>query len=116
MGEANTLVSSAFFSLAESAEAGERLEAFRDICDGFELAEVDFRLRGPGDLFGTNQHGLPPLRVADLLQDGQVSEEARQAATELLQQDPNLEAPEHQELRRRVMVRYGQQLEISDVG
>src|SRR5262249_42290074 len=53
--------------LSEQAQA--RLAAFASTTDGFELAELDFEMRGPGDLFGTQQHGLPPLRIADLRRD-----------------------------------------------
>ena len=58
-------------------EARARLEAFASTTDGFELAELDFQLRGPGDLFGTQQHGLPPLRIADLRRDQEVVAEAQ---------------------------------------
>ena len=59
------------------------------------LAEIDFELRGPGDLFGTRQHGLPPLRIADLLRDADVLEEARRDAQALVAADPGLAQPEH---------------------
>ena len=61
--------------LAEQSR--ERLDAFVSTTDGFALAELDFQLRGPGDLFSTQQHGLPPLRIADLRRDQSVLEEAR---------------------------------------
>ena len=60
--------------------------------DGFELAETDFKLRGPGDIFGTRQHGLPPLRIADLLRDQPLLEEARRDAQALVAADPGLGA------------------------
>ena len=58
--------------------------------DGFQIAEEDLRLRGPGDFFGARQHGLPGLKVADLGCDTQLLQEARQAAEQLLAQDPAL--------------------------
>ena len=84
--------------------------------DGFELAEIDFRLRGPGDLFGTKQHGLPPLRVADLQNDLQILEQARADARKLLKQDPQLSEEGLAELRARVLLRYGKSLQLGDVG
>ncbi len=65
---------------APSDEGRQRLEALVQSTDGFELAEIDFRLRGPGDLLGTRQHGLPPLRIADLRRDSAELEEARRDA------------------------------------
>jgi len=99
-----------------SQQARARLEAFAKTADGFQLAEMDFELRGPGDLFGTEQHGLPPLRVADLRRDRAVLEEAREAAQRLYASDPGLKRAEHGRLRRQMLVRYGNALELGDVG
>ena len=104
------------YSPSDSPDARQRLEAFASTTDGFELAEIDFRLRGPGDLFSTRQHGLPKLRVADLLNDQEILEQAREDARQLLSEDPELKAEELSELRRRVMMRYGKSLQFGDVG
>jgi ATP-dependent DNA helicase RecG len=77
---------------------------------------MDFELRGPGDLFGTQQHGLPPLRVADLIRDRAILEEARREAQQLFAADPGLKQSEHSRLRRQMLVRYGNALALSDVG
>jgi ATP-dependent DNA helicase RecG len=99
-----------------SDQARERLDAFANTTDGFALAELDFQLRGPGDLFGTQQHGLPPLRIADLRRDQQLLDEARRAAEQLFAADPGLKQPDHTRLRRQMLARYGQALELGDVG
>jgi ATP-dependent DNA helicase RecG len=104
------------FATPASDEAQERLDAFTKTSDGFELAELDFQLRGPGDLFGTKQHGLPPLRIADLSRDMPVVEEARDAAQALIQSDPELVNPAFARLRRMVFHRYGEALDLGDVG
>jgi ATP-dependent DNA helicase RecG len=99
-----------------SDAARERLDAFAKSTDGFELAELDFQLRGPGDLFGAQQHGLPPLRVADLVRDREVLEETRREAQLLVADDPNLQHPNNARLRQQMMQRYGAALELGDVG
>lgn len=105
------------FAQPATEDAQQRLDAFTRITDGFELAEVDLQLRGPGDLFGTVQHGMPPLRVADLRTDRTVLEEARQTAQELLDGDtPMLFRVEFDLLRQRVLQRYGKVLDLADVG
>jgi ATP-dependent DNA helicase RecG len=106
----------AVFSDVQSTGARKRLEAFAGTSDGFELAEIDFVLRGPGDLFGTRQHGLPPLRIADLARDSAVFEEAHRDAQHLVASDPALVAREFALLRQMVLRRYRQVLELGDVG
>lgn len=104
------------FADPQTQESQERLKAFASTTDGFALAEIDFRLRGPGEPLGTRQHGLPPFRIADLLRDREVLEEARRDAQQLVAQDPGLARPEHARLRRQMLVRYGRALELGDVG
>ncbi len=104
------------FADPQTDEAGQRLKAFISTTDGFRLAEIDFQLRGPGELFGTRQHGLPPFRIADLLRDSEILDEARRDAQSLVATDPGLSQPDHARLRRLVLTRYGQALELADVG
>jgi ATP-dependent DNA helicase RecG len=104
------------FCNATTEEAQKRLKAFEKLSDGFKLAEKDFEIRGAGDLFGTQQHGMPPLRVADLVRDKEVLYEARQDAGEMVQSDPGLAKPEHAKLRKQMLNRYGSVLNLGDVG
>lgn len=104
------------FASPATDEAVQRMDAFTRTTDGFELAEIDFQLRGPGDLFGTRQHGLPPLRIADMVRDVSVLEEARPAAQTLIAADPELSNPAYERLKRMVLVRYGEALDLGDVG
>ncbi|HEX6960318.1 MAG TPA: ATP-dependent DNA helicase RecG [Lacipirellula sp.] len=97
-------------------EARERLGLFATSTDGFALAELDVDLRGPGDLFGTQQHGLPPLRIADLQRDRDVLGEARREAQLLVAADPGLKHADNSRLRQQMMTRYGQALDLGDVG
>jgi ATP-dependent DNA helicase RecG len=68
----------------------------------FEISETDLKLRGPGDLMGTQQSGALDLLIADLGKDGEILKVARDAATEILQTDPSLEKPENQVVRQQV--------------
>jgi len=104
------------FADALTDDAMARLDAFVSTTDGFELAELDFKLRGPGDVLGTRQHGLPPLRIADLARDTEVLEEARKDARALVAGDPQLAREEHALLRKMAQVRYGKSLDLGDVG
>ncbi|MBA3725760.1 MAG: ATP-dependent DNA helicase RecG [Armatimonadetes bacterium] len=83
---------------ANNSDAEARLRVMVETSDGFRISEEDLRIRGPGELYGTRQSGELELRVADLLQDGKVLQEARQAATTLVSDDPRLSRPEHARL------------------
>jgi ATP-dependent DNA helicase RecG len=82
-----------------SEEGKRRLSVFAETCDGFRIAEADLAIRGPGDLLGTRQAGLPSFRVADLRRDFEWLERARDDARELL---PQLAAPALAALRLKV--------------
>jgi ATP-dependent DNA helicase RecG len=100
----------------QTEDSKKRLDAFVSTADGFELAEMDFALRGPGDLLGTRQHGMPPMRIADLQRDTDLLAEARRDAQKLIADDPTLIQPEFGLLRRMAIKRYGGTLELGDVG
>ena len=104
------------FAQPANPEAEKRLEAFVEMTDGFELAEVDFALRGPGELFGFRQHGMPPLHIADLTRDMELLIEARTVAQQTIEADPGLADPELAKLRQMVLSRYGKSLDLGDVG
>jgi len=78
----------------------KRIETMVRTNDGFEIAEVDLQLRGPGDLMGTQQSGILNLKIADLARDGQLVVLTRDEAKRLLEADPRLEKPENGMLRQ----------------
>jgi ATP-dependent DNA helicase RecG len=104
------------FASPGSDEATQRLQAFESSTDGFELAEIDFQLRGPGEFFGTRQHGLPPLMVADLRRDMEILQRARHVARTMVDEDPGLKAPSFHRLRKMMLNRYGTAMQLGDVG
>jgi len=89
-----------------SPESEERLGIMETVDDGFELAEHDLRLRGPGEYFGTRQSGLPDLRVAKLT-DVAMIEKARAEATAIVEEDPALARPEHARIGEQVSKLWG---------
>ena len=83
-----------------SKEAQTRLQTMVQTNDGFEIAEVDLRLRGPGDLMGTQQSGVLQLKIADVLTDQEILKTARHFAREVVDNDPSLQAEEHIRIRQ----------------
>jgi len=98
----------------QSGSAAERLAVMAETTDGFQIAEADLRQRGPGQLFGTRQHGLPELRVASILDDFSLLDEARADALELAARDPDLAAPEHRGLLPALRRMFGEKLALID--
>ena len=92
---------------SEDEIARERLRTLCHSADGFTIAEKDLELRGPGDFFGTRQHGLPPLRLANLYRDRELLQEVQDSLKQLLKSDPNLEKPENRSIRITLHTRYG---------
>ena len=80
----------------------ERLEIMCGTNDGFKIAEEDLKLRGPGDFFGSRQHGLPQMRIANLATDMQLLHSAQSAAVEVLRDDPELKSPENAKLMQEI--------------
>jgi len=99
-----------------SEEAKLRLQTLCRTNDGFEIAEVDLRMRGPGEIFGTRQHGLPELKVADLIDDIDLLRQARQAAFEIVERDPQLSDPQHAHLKDVLKTGYGYRMKLAEVG
>ena len=88
---------------ALSKETRKRIQIMTETNDGFEIAEADLKLRGPGDLEGTQQSGVAfDLKIANLARDGQLVQLARDAASDVLDRDPSLSLPENAILRRRL--------------
>ncbi len=79
-----------------------RIDTMVRTCDGFEIANEDLKLRGPGDFFGSRQHGLPPLKITDIGSDLELLEETRQAADKVLASDPLLQSPDNTGLKKMV--------------
>jgi len=86
-----------------SKESEKRIQTMVHTNDGFKIAEVDLKLRGPGDIMGTQQSGLMNLRIADLTKDGPIVSMAREHAIRILQEDPNLNSVDHTWLRRKLV-------------
>ena len=92
---------------AKVKEASEKLAVLEKTSDGFKVAEADWELRGPGDLLGTAQSGLPALKVGNLRTDAHLMLRARAAAVSILERDPRLELPENQRFRRLIVEQQG---------
>ena len=84
--------------------------------DGFRIAEEDLVIRGPGELLGTRQSGIPQLKVADLVTDLKLLQDARREAFDLLETDPFLEKEEHQLIRQNLFKTFARSLDLEDIG
>ncbi len=106
------------FLFAEPAtdDAKDRLKVFTRTRDGFALAEQDARLRGVGEFFGTRQHGIGEVAVANLIAEQKLLQTARQDAFALVAADSGLRRPEYARLRQAVLERYGRTLELAEIG
>ena len=98
-----------------SEDGEKRLKVMESTNDGFRIAEADLEIRGPGDFLGTRQSGMPDFRVANILRDASILEQARQTAFDLLEHDPELSSPDNANLREELLRRWGQRLELAAI-
>jgi len=104
------------FGNPRTPEARERLRIMTKTCDGFKIAEMDFKLRGPGEFFGTRQHGLPELKISDLIRDFSILKQARADAFEIVSKDPRLTWETHRKIRQKVLETFKDRLELISIG
>jgi ATP-dependent DNA helicase RecG len=100
----------------KSDEGRKRLRIMERTNDGFKIAEEDLNIRGPGEFFGVRQSGLPDFRVANIIKDAKILNEARQEAFDLVRRDPWLEDPDNFFLKEILKQRWKGRLELAGVG
>ena len=96
----------------KTGEAAKRLKSIEENLDGFQIAETDLEIRGPGEFFGTRQHGLPEIRFGNILKDFAIMEAARREAFDLIARDPKLEEDRHAALRKTLFSRFKGNIEL----
>jgi ATP-dependent DNA helicase RecG len=99
----------------DNETASSRLDCLNRTNDGFEIAEFDLRLRGPGEIFSTRQHGLPDLKIANIIDDYELLVLARRDAFAMVETDPMLVKAEHKNIRRVLVARFGDSLGLVDI-
>ena len=116
VGRGSTQSLCVFLGESTTEDGKQRLDAIGNTDDGFVIAETDLRIRGPGEVFGSRQSGLPPFQIADLATDGELLRVARDDAHAWIEKDPELFAPEVAVLKHKLWITYGKALGLGDVG
>ncbi|MFH1896889.1 MAG: ATP-dependent DNA helicase RecG [Candidatus Desantisbacteria bacterium] len=97
-------------------KGAKRLQTMCETNDGFKIAEVDLEIRGPGEFFGTRQHGMPELKLANIIYDAQILESARKEAFALLKNDPFLTDIDHQNIKKTFFYEFRDRIALGSVG
>ncbi len=116
VGRGSTQSLCVFLGESTTDDGKQRLEAIGNTDDGFVIAETDLRIRGPGEVFGSRQSGLPPFQIANLATDGELLRVAREDAHAWIEKDPELSAPGVAALKHKLWITYGKALGLGDVG
>jgi len=103
------------FAETENEITKNRLDIMTRTNDGFKIAEHDLKIRGPGELFSARQHGLPDLKIANIVEDFDLLTLARKNAFELVSADPMLAKPKHRNIRNALIAKFGDKLGLVDV-
>lgn len=99
----------------EKYKSSVRLQTMAQHLDGFKVAEIDLKLRGPGDIFGTKQSGFPELKLADITTDTKILITAKEAAFNVIQQDPHLKDDKHFSVRTNLIKHYSKSLKYAKI-
>lgn len=99
-----------------SLEAKERLKIFTQTNDGFKIAEEDLKQRGPGEFFGIRQHGLPDFKIANLIKDMKILQQAREEAFDLIEKNPQLLGEEYKLIKKKLILDYKDKMNLMMVG
>ncbi len=116
VGRGSTQSLCVFLGQSTTDDGKQRLEAIGNTDDGFVIAETDLRIRGPGEVFGSRQSGLPPFQIANLATDVELLRVAREDAHAWIEKDPELSAPGLATLKHKLWITYGKALGLGDVG
>ena len=116
VGRGSTQSLCVFLGESSTDDGKQRLEAIGNTDDGFVIAETDLRIRGPGEVFGSRQSGLPPFQIANLATDGELLRVAREDAHAWIEKDPELSGPGVAALKHKLWITYGKALGLGDVG
>ena len=99
----------------EKYKSTVRLQTMAKYTDGFKIAEIDLKLRGPGDIFGTLQSGFPELKYADIINDTQIIIDAKQKAFSIVEKDPSFKFPENQIIKQNLLNHYSESLKYATI-
>jgi ATP-dependent DNA helicase RecG len=104
------------FAETDNELTQQRLDVMTRSNDGFEIAEQDLKIRGPGELFSTRQHGLPDLKIANIVEDYELLSLARREAMKIIEDDPMLTKKHHLNIRKALIEKFGASIGLADVG
>ena len=99
----------------DTPEAGHRLKVMESTSNGFKISDEDLKLRGPGEFFGTRQHGYIKLKIANFVEDGPIIRQTRKRAFEMVEYDPKLQLDKHQNIRKQFKENYRHMLEFVNI-
>ncbi|HZN65738.1 MAG TPA: ATP-dependent DNA helicase RecG [Tepidisphaeraceae bacterium] len=116
VGRGSELSHCVLISDAVNETSVARLRAMTETNDGFQIAEMDLQLRGPGEFFGTRQHGLPEFKLADITNEMELLQQAKEDALALLASDPKLARPENRNVRDALVKQFGGALDLAQIG
>jgi ATP-dependent DNA helicase RecG len=116
VGRGSELSHCILISDAAGETSAARIKAMTETNDGFEIAEMDLQLRGPGEFFGTRQHGLPEFKLADVTNEMELLQRAKEDALALLGKDSKLASPENRPLRAALAKQFAGTLDLAQIG